>query len=45
MSQMSKPKIIEEKALELEGQDLHEFLRRDVERWIAENKGKYENME
>lgn len=38
MSLMSKPRIIEEKALELEGQDLHEFLRRDVERWIAENK-------
>lgn len=38
MSEMSNPKIVEMKELELEGQDLHEFLRRDVERWIAENK-------
>jgi len=40
---MSKPKIIEEKALDLEGQDIHEFLRKDVERWIAENKAALEN--
>jgi len=39
---MSKTRIIEEKELEFEGQDLHEFLRRDIERWIAENRAAHE---
>lgn len=40
---MSNPKIIQEKELELADQDLHEFLARDVERWISENKAAYGN--
>lgn len=38
---MSDPRIIEEKEIELEGQDLHEYLARDIERWIAGNKAAY----
>lgn len=35
---MSRPRIVEEKAIEIGAQDLHEYLSRDVERWIEENK-------
>jgi transcriptional regulator with XRE-family HTH domain len=35
---MSKhPRLIDEREVEFEGQDLHEFLSRDVNRWIGEN--------
>ncbi|MBI3584009.1 MAG: hypothetical protein HY096_08675 [Nitrospinae bacterium] len=35
---MSKPRIIEDREIELEGQDIHEFLASDIENWIQENR-------